>query len=147
MKLEEILSRAGRNKSRKRLGRGGGSGHGKTCGRGHKGYGQRAGSGAGIGQEGGQTPALARIPKRGFNNANFARRYQVVNVSALEAFNDGDRVDASALADKRLIHRDGGPVKVLGEGRLNKKLTVVADAFSTLATEKIQAAGGAAEPA
>ena len=147
MKLEEILSRAGRNKSGRRLGRGGGSGRGKTCGRGHKGYGQRAGSGAGIGQEGGQTSALARIPKRGFNNANFARRYQVVNVSSLEAFNDGDRVDVAALVDKRLIRKGGDPVKILGEGRLSKKLTVVADAFSTSATEKIRAASGAAEPA
>jgi len=146
MKLDEILSSGGRKKPRRRVGRGGGSGLGKTCGRGHKGAGQRAGRRSSFGYEGGQTPALARMPKRGFNNANFRTAYQVVNVSQLAAFDEGDRVDPEALLGKRLIRAGGGPVKILGEGELSKKLTVVAHAFSSSAAEKIRAAGGSAEP-
>lgn len=145
MKLQEILSSPGTKKPRRRVGRGGGSGLGKTCGRGHKGAGQRAGRKSNFGYEGGQNPALARLPKRGFNNANFRRAYQVVNVSALGAFRDGDRVDPKALAGKRLIRADGGPVKILGEGELSRKLRVVADAFSSSAAEKIRAAGGSVQ--
>jgi large subunit ribosomal protein L15 len=144
MRLDEILAKAGKHKRRKRVGRSGQ--YGKTCGRGHKGAGQRAGASANFGMEGGQNPALARIPKRGFNNVNFTRRFQVVNVADLEeAFEDGARVDAEALLERRLIRRDGGPVKVLGDGKLSKKLTVVADAFSKSAAETIAAAGGTTE--
>ena len=92
-----------------------------------------------------QNPALLRIPQRGFNNANFRTRYQVVNVSALEAFNDGDRVDVEALATQKLVRPGGGPVKILGDGKLSKKLTVVAHAFSASAAERIAAAGGSTE--
>jgi len=142
MKLQEVLQAAGRSKRRRRSGRGSGSGRGKTCGRGHKGAGQRAGRKHRYGYEGGQNPALFRIPKRGFSNVKFRTVYQVVNVGALEAFEDGARVDVEALAQKRLIRPGGGPVKILGTGNVRKKLTVVAHAFSASAGEKIRAAGG-----
>jgi len=146
MKLDEILSAAGRYKARKRVGRGRGSGKGKTCGRGHKGAGQRSGRTGRLGFEGGQNPALMRIPQRGFNNANFRRAYQVVNVADLEQlFEPGSRVDLEALAAKGLIRRGGLPVKVLGSGRLTKKLAVAANAFSASAEKKITEAGGSVE--
>jgi large subunit ribosomal protein L15 len=145
MRLQDILSAAGRYKPRKRVGRGEGSGHGKTSGRGSKGKGARAGSKRLFGYEGGQNPLLARIPKRGFNNANFRRLFQVVNVGDLEAFSAGARVDAAALADRKLIRPGGGPVKILGDGSLGKKLTVAAEAFSKSAQAKIAAAGGKVE--
>jgi len=145
MKLDEVLQRAGRNKRRKRRGRGIGSGMGKTCGRGHKGYGARSGSGSLFGYEGGQTPTLARIPKRGFTNAPFRREFQTVNVSSLERFDAGQRVDAELLAQAGLIRDAGKPVKVLGNGELTKKLTVVAEKFSKSAAEKIAKVGGTAE--
>jgi len=145
MKLTEILTAAGRKKPRKRVGRGIGSGHGKTCGRGHKGRGARAGAGQRLGYEGGQTPVFSRMPKRGFSNVQFRRPPQVVNVSALDRFEDGTRVDAVALAAAKLIADAKRPVKVLGNGELSKKLTVVAAAFSAAAAEKITKAGGTAE--
>jgi len=145
MKLDEILQAAGRHKRRRRVGRGTGSGRGKTCGRGHKGYGSRSGAKALLGFEGGQNPALARIPKRGFSNAQFRRRWQVVNVSALDRFEAGVRVDPPALAQARLIDDAAGPVKILGNGQLDKALTVVAGAVSAAAREKIEAAGGTVE--
>ena len=147
MRLDDILSTAGKYKARKRRGRGTGSGRGKTSGRGHKGYGSRAGAKRRLGYAGGQNPLLARIPKRGFNNANFRTVYQVVNVAALERFEDGTRVDAAALAAERLIDGDAAPVKILGNGELTKKLTVVAAKFSISAAEKIAKAGGAVEQA
>ncbi len=147
MKLDEILSTAGKNKTRKRVGRGTGSGKGKTCGRGHKGYGARAGSGKRLGYEGGQNPTLARIPKRGFSNVNFRKEYQIVNVASLETFDDGAQVDAAALAGARLIGDPTKPVKVLGDGELTKKLKVVASKFSAVAAEKITTAGGSVEEA
>ena len=145
MKMDEILSQAGASRRAKRRGRGKGSGRGKTSGRGHKGAGQRSGRKARFGYEGGQNPALARIPQRGFNNANFRRAYQVVNVGDLEAFSDGDRVDPDTLAAKGLVRPGGGPVKILGDGKLSRKLTVVAQAFSSSAAERIAAAGGTVE--
>lgn len=145
MRLEEVLQRAGKKKRRKRLGRGIGSGKGKTCGRGHKGYGARSGSGSLFGYEGGQTPAISRIPKRGFSNAQFRKDFQTVNVSALERFDAGQRVDAEALVAVRLIRDAEKPVKVLGNGELTKKLTVVAAKFSKSAAEKIAKAGGTAQ--
>ena len=135
MKLDEILSAGGRSKGRRRRGRGKGSGAGKTCGRGHNGAGQRAG----------QNPTLARIPKRGFNNANFRTVFQVVNVADLGLFDDGQRVDRQALAKMNLVRVGGGPIKILGDGRLAKKLTVVAEAFSSAAEKKVLAAGGSIE--
>ncbi len=146
MKLDEILSAAGRYKRSKRIGRGTGSGHGKTSGRGHKGYGSRSGAKKRLGYEGGQTPMLSRIPKRGFNNANFRKEYQVVNVAALEEkFANGERVDAETLAAANLISDLDKSVKVLGAGQIKKKLTVVVSKFSASAREKITQAGGTVE--
>ncbi len=146
MKLDEILSAAGKYKRRKRIGRGIGSGHGKTSCRGHKGYGARAGAKCRAGYEGGQSPIISRIPKRGFNNFNFRTEYQVVNVAALEElFSEGARVDAEALRQAKLIDNSQMPVKILGDGELKKKLTVVADKFSAKAAEAITKVGGTVE--
>jgi large subunit ribosomal protein L15 len=146
MKLDEILSAAGKRKARKRLGRGDGSGLGKTSGRGHKGYGARSGAKKRLGYEGGQAPYVSRIPKRGFNNKNFRTFYQVVNVATLEErFDDGATVDAEALVAARLIDNTVEPVKILGNGELKKKLTVKAEKFSASAKEKIEGAGGSIE--
>jgi large subunit ribosomal protein L15 len=145
MKLDEILSAAGKHKRGKRVGRGTGSGHGKTSCRGTKGLGARAGSGVRLGYEGGSNPIIARSPKRGFNNYNFRVEYQVVNVSALERFESGATVDAAVLKQANLIPNAALPVKVLGEGELTKKLTVVAGKFSASAAEKIAKAGGTAQ--
>jgi len=147
MKLDDILQAAGKHKPRKRVGRGTGSGHGKTSGRGHKGWGQRTGSNSQLGFEGGQNPVIARMPKRGFSNAQFRKDYQVLNVEALERFDAGSRVDAAALKQARLIEDADKPVKILGNGELTTKLTVVATRFSKLAAQKIADAGGTAEQA
>ena len=147
MKLDEILAAAGKHKGRKRIGRGTGSGMGKTSGRGHKGLGARSGGRKRLGYEGGQNPALARLPKRGFNNTLFRKDFQIINVSALDCFDDGARVDKQGLARAGLIDADALPVKILGNGELKKKLTVVASKFSASAKEKILAAGGAVEQA
>ena len=144
MKLHELSPVEGATKAPKRIGRGHGSGNGKTAGKGHKGQKARAGHGMRPGFEGGQMPLQRRVPKRGFNNI-FATEYAIVNVSALEVFDDGAVVDAAALEAKGLIRCACMPVKVLGNGTLTKKLTVNAAAFSAGATEKIQAAGGTAE--
>jgi large subunit ribosomal protein L15 len=144
MRLDEILHKAGRHKAAKRLGRGTGSGHGKTSGRGHKGMGARAGSGKRLGYEGGQNPILARIPKRGFSNAPFRKVYQIVNVADLECFDAGSTVDAAVLVEAGLIQAAAKPVKVLGDGELTKALTVAAELFSASAREKITKAGGTA---
>ena len=145
MNLDDILSSAGKHKSRKRVGRGIGSGHGKTSCRGHKGAGSRAGSKSRFGFEGGQTPMVSRIPKRGFSNAQFRKEYQEVNVADLGRFDDGARVDGEALKAARLIQDADAPVKILANGEIAKKLTVVASKFSAAAAEKISAAGGATE--
>ena len=144
MKRHELSPVEGATKAPKRIGRGHGSGNGKTAGKGHKGQKARAGHGMRPGFEGGQMPLQRRVPKRGFNNI-FAKEYAIVNVSALEVFDDGAVVDAAALEAKGLIRCACMPVKVLGNGTLTKKLTVNAAAFSAGATEKIQAAGGTAE--
>ncbi len=144
MKLHELSPAVGSTKEAKRIGRGHGSGNGKTAGKGHKGQKARAGHGMRPGFEGGQMPLQRRIPKRGFNNI-FAEEWQAINVSALEGFEDGAVVDAAALAEKNIIKKAGIPVKVLGNGKITKKLTVKLNAFSASATEKINAAGGKAE--
>ncbi len=144
MKLHELSPVEGATKAPKRIGRGHGSGNGKTAGKGHKGQKARAGHGMRPGFEGGQMPLQRRVPKRGFNNI-FAKEYAIVNVSALEVFDDGAVVDAAALEAKGLIRCACMPVKVLGNGELTKKLTVNAAAFSASASEKIQKAGGTAE--
>ena len=143
MMISDVLSRARRNRRRKRVGRGIGSGHGKTCGRGHKGMGQHAGHRARQLTEGGQMPFFRRIPKRGFSNARFHTEYQVVNVSALEGrFEDGGKVTPAVLEEAGLIRDASRPVKVLGTGEITKKLNVEVTRFSTSAAVKITQAGG-----
>ena len=144
MKLHELSPAFGSTKESKRIGRGHGSGNGKTAGKGHKGQKARAGHGMRPGFEGGQMPLQRRVPKRGFNNI-FAKDWCAINVAALEVFEDGATVDAAALAEKKIISKTGLPVKVLGNGKLSKNLTVKLNAFSASAAEKIAAAGGKAE--
>ena len=144
MKLHELSPALGSTKESKRIGRGHGSGNGKTAGKGHKGQKARAGHGMRPGFEGGQMPLQRRVPKRGFNNI-FAEKWLSINVGALEVFEDGATVDAAALAEKGIISKTGLPVKVLGNGKLTKNLTVKLNAFSASASEKISAAGGKAE--
>ena len=144
MKLHELAPAPGSVKDVKRIGRGHGSGNGKTAGKGHKGQKARAGHGMRPGFEGGQMPLQRRIPKRGFNNI-FAEKWTAVNLSALEVFEDGVTVDAAALKAKGIIKKADRPVKVLGNGKLTKKLTVKLNAYSASAAEKINAAGGKAE--
>jgi large subunit ribosomal protein L15 len=145
MELADITKLGGRNKARKRVGRGQASGSGKTSGRGNKGSGQRAGGGTRQLTEGGQMPFFRRLPKRGFSNVRFRAHYDVVNVSALERFFDaGSEVTKQAMHEFGLIPSVRCLVKILGDGSLSKKLTVQADKFSKSAREKIAAAGGAA---
>ena len=144
MKLHELAPAFGSTKESKRIGRGHGSGNGKTAGKGHKGQKARAGRGQQIGFEGGQMPLQRRIPKRGFNNI-FAEETVAINVAALEVFEDGAVVDAAALQAKGIIKKADIPVKVLGNGKLTKKLTVKLAGYSASASEKITAAGGPAE--
>ena len=146
MMIHEITEKVGRHKRRKRIGRGVGSGHGKTAGRGHKGYGSRSGNSNP--HEGGGTPLYKRYPKRGFSNARFMKHFSVVNLSAIDKrFEDGETVDAASLAKVGLVRDTKLPVKVLGHGDLTKKVTVHAAAFSKTATDKIEAAGGSANVA
>ena len=145
MKLFELSPAAGSSREAYRKGRGHGSGNGKTAGRGHKGQKARSGGGVRPGFEGGQTPLYRRMPKRGFNNKNFANVYAEVNVSALDVFEDGAVVDAAALAEAGLINKLYDGVKILGNGELTKNLTVKATCFTKSASEKIQKAGGKAE--
>ncbi|MEM8737650.1 MAG: 50S ribosomal protein L15 [Planctomycetota bacterium] len=146
MMIHEITEKVGRHKRRKRIGRGVGSGTGKTSGRGHKGYGSRSGNSAP--SEGGRIPMWKRFPKRGFSNVNFTKQFAVVNLKAIDArFQDGEEVNADTLAKLGLIRDAKLPVKVLGEGELSKKLTVTAAAFSKSAIEKITALGGNANVA
>ena len=144
MKMHELAPALGSTKEAKRIGRGHGSGNGKTAGKGHKGQKARAGHGMRPGFEGGQMPLQRRVPKRGFNNI-FAEEWLAINVAALEVFEDGTVVDAAALAAKGIIKKANLPVKVLGNGNLTKKLEVKLNAYSASATEKITAAGGKAE--
>ena len=144
MKLHELHPAEGSTTAQKRLGRGAGSGLGKTSGKGHKGAKARSGGGKRPGFEGGQMPLYRRVPKRGFTNI-FGTDYAVVNVESLEIFNDGDTVTVQDLLDKRIIRKTLDGVKILGNGELTKKLTVKASAFSESAKAKIEAAGGKAE--
>jgi large subunit ribosomal protein L15 len=144
MKLNELTSVPGSRKEPKRIGRGIGSGQGKTAGKGHKGQKARSGSGMRPGFEGGQMPLQRRIPKRGFVN-KFAKSIAAVNVGALEKFEDGASVDTQALLDAGLVKVCCDGVKILGNGKLTKKLEVKVAAFSDSAKQKIEAAGGKAE--
>lgn len=142
MYSHEITAKVGAHNRRKRVGRGTGSGHGKTCCRGHKGALSRSGATRSWLKEGGQMPLFRRLPKRGFSNAEFSVRFQVVNVGQLEVFDDGTEVTIDLLRHRGLIRRDDMPVKILGDGRLTKCLTVWGHRFSRSAQEKIAAGGG-----
>ncbi|MBQ3842501.1 MAG: 50S ribosomal protein L15 [Ruminiclostridium sp.] len=145
MKLHELSPAEGATKEVKRIGRGHGSGQGKTAGKGHKGQWARSGGGVKPGFEGGQTKLAMRIPKRGFNNI-FATEYATVNVSDLEArFESGAEIDAAALIDAGLVKKVYDGIKILGNGELTKSFTVKASKFTAAAAEKIEKAGGKAE--
>ena len=146
MKLHELSPAEGSVKERFRKGRGAGSGNGKTAGKGHKGQNARSGGGVRPGFEGGQLPLYRKLPKRGFNNFRFGKRYTIVNVQSLNKFNDGEVVDYALLLASGVVSDvacDG--IKVLGDGEITKKLTVKAAVFSAQAKEKIEAAGGKTE--
>ena len=145
MKLHTLSPAEGSTKERFRKGRGAGSGNGKTAGKGHKGQNARSGGGVRPGFEGGQLPLYRKLPKRGFKNFLFKKRYSVINVDALNKFNDGDVVDSVALFNAGIIDTVKVGVKVLGDGELTKNLTVQAQVFSASAKEKIEAAGGKTE--
>ncbi len=144
MKLHELKPAVGSTTAPKRLGRGTGSGLGKTSGKGHKGAKARSGGGKGPGFEGGQMPLVRRIPKRGFTNI-FATEYETINVERLEIFEDGTVVTPELLLENGLIKKVRDGVKVLGSGDVTKKLTVKASKFTGSAKEKIEAVGGKAE--
>lgn len=144
MNLHNLHPAEGSTHVGKRKGRGHGTGNGKTAGRGHKGQGARSGGGVRVGFEGGQMPLSRRIPKRGFNNI-FAKRLEIINLSALNVFEDGDVVNAEALLAKGILNKCEYGYKVLGNGKVTKKVTVEASAFSQSAKEAIEAAGGKAE--
>ena len=145
MELNNLKKNPGATKTRKRVGRGTGSGLGKTSGRGQKG--QKARSGVSIGSifEGGQSPLYRRLHKRGFSNAKFKVRYQQINVSELNIFNDGDIVTPEVLKEKGIVKKQLDGIKVLGNGTLTKKLTIKAHRFSSSALEKIEESGSKAE--
>ncbi len=141
MELSNLKPKKGARHAKKRVGRGPGSGHGKTSGSGEKGQKSRSGFSRALGFEGGQMPLHRRLPKRGFTNI-FKKEYAVVNVAELERFDNGATVDEAALRSARLVKGRNDGVKILGEGKLSKKLTVVATKFSASARKQIEAAGG-----
>ena len=144
MRINELNPAPYSKTAKRRVGRGTGSGLGKTSGKGQKGQNSRSGGGVRPGFEGGQMPLQRRVPKRGFNNI-FAEEWTAINVAALNVFEDGTVVDAAALAQKGIIKKAYLPIKVLGNGNLTKKLEVKLNAYSASAAEKINAAGGKAE--
>lgn len=145
MKLNNITPTEGAFKERKRVGRGTGSGLGKTSGKGHKGQNARSGGGVRVGFEGGQLPLFRRLPKRGFSNAKFKIRYAVINLSDLDKFAEGTIVTPELLKEMGLIKNSLDGIKVLGNGKLTKKLTVKANKFSETAKKEIEALGGTIE--
>jgi large subunit ribosomal protein L15 len=145
MDLKTVCNKGIKYPDRKRVGRGIGSGLGKTAGRGHKGWGARSGTSRRPGYEGGQMPIYRRVPKRGFSNARFRVEYTVVNVETLQAFADGDVIDMQAVLARGLVSKTAPLLKVLGQGELTRKLTVRAHKFSGSAKQKIEAAGGTVE--
>ena len=144
MKLHTLKPAEGSRQERNRVGRGQGSGNGKTAGRGSKGQKQRSGGGVRLGFEGGQTPLFRRIPKRGFNNIN-RKDYAVVNLETLNRFEDGTTVTPALLVESGIVKKELSGIKILGEGQLERKLTVQAAKFSKAAEEAITAAGGSIE--
>jgi large subunit ribosomal protein L15 len=145
MQIHDVTSKGVKYPDRKRVGRGIGSGTGKTAGRGHKGQRSRSGDNPRIGFEGGQMPLYRKVPKRGFTNARFKKHYTVVNVEMLNSLPDGSEVDLSVVLGSHLAKASGKMLKVLGHGELSVKLMVRATKFSASAKEKIEAAGGTAE--
>ncbi len=145
MKLHELRPAAGAKKAPTRKGRGPGSGNGKTGGRGHKGQNARSGGGVRPGFEGGQMPLYRRMPKRGFNNKDFAKVYAEIKVSDLNIFEDGTVINGELLKESGLTKKLYDGVAILGNGELTKKLTVQAARFTKTASQKIEAAGGKAE--
>ncbi|MCR4366075.1 50S ribosomal protein L15 [Bacillus amyloliquefaciens] len=144
MKLHELKPSEGSRKVRNRVGRGIGSGNGKTAGKGHKGQNARSGGGVRPGFEGGQMPLFQRLPKRGFTNIN-RKDYAIVNVDKLNGFAEGTEVTLELLLETGVISKLNAGVKILGNGKLEKKLTVKANKFSASAKEAVEAAGGTAE--
>jgi len=142
MDLHTLKPRPGSKHRVKRLGCGESSGHGKTSGKGHKGQKARSGGSIRLGFEGGQMPLLRRMPKRGFNNANFKTKFAVVNLDALNAFEDGATVDEQTLLAAGVIRRPYDQVKILGSGELTKKLTITAHKASETAKAAIEKSGG-----
>ena len=141
MKLHELQPAQGSRQERKRKGRGIGSGNGKTAGKGHKGQNARSGGGVRVGFEGGQTPLFRRLPKRGFTNIN-RKDYAIVNLDALNRFEDGTEVTPELLIETRVVKSEKAGIKILAKGNVEKKLTVKAHKFSSAAKEAIEAAGG-----
>ena len=141
MELSNLKPKKGARHAKKRVGRGPGSGHGKTSSRGEKGQKSRSGYSSMLGFEGGQMPLHRRLPKRGFTNI-FKKEYATVNVSELDRFDDGATVDEATLREARLVKGRHHGIKILGDGKLSKKLTVVATKFSASARKQIEAAGG-----
>jgi len=144
MKLHELKPAEGSRKDRKRLGRGIGSGQGKTAGKGHKGQNARSGGGVRVGFEGGQTPLYRRLPKRGFTNIS-RKEYAVVNLDALNRFEEGTEVTPELLIETGVVSNEKAGIKILAKGNVEKKLTVKAHKFSSAAKEAIEAAGGTTE--
>ena len=144
MKLHELSPAEGSAKKAWRVGRGVGSGNGKTAGKGHKGQNARSGGGVRPGFEGGQIPLYRKLPKRGFHN-KFGKTYSIVNVDVFNKFEDGAVVDLATLLEKKIVRKANDGLKVLGNGEITKKITVKAAVFSATAKEKIEAAGGKIE--
>lgn len=144
MKLHELQLNPGSRKNRKRVGRGTGSGHGKTSTRGHKGQNARSGGGVRLGFEGGQMPLFQRLPKRGFTNIN-RKEYAIVNLDKLNTFEDGTVVTPELLLETGVVSKEKSGIKILAKGTIEKKLTVKAHKFSAAAKEAIEAAGGQTE--
>lgn len=144
MKLHELKPAEGSRQVRNRVGRGTSSGNGKTAGRGQKGQKARSGGGVRLGFEGGQTPLFRRLPKRGFTNVN-RKEYAVVNLDALNKFEDGTEVTPTLLVESGIVKNEKSGIKILADGTLNKKLTVKAAKFSKAAQSAIEAAGGSVE--
>ncbi|PZF88530.1 50S ribosomal protein L15 [Listeria ivanovii] len=144
MKLHELKPSEGSRKERNRVGRGTGSGNGKTSGRGHKGQKARSGGGVRLGFEGGQLPLFRRIPKRGFTNIN-RKEFAIVNLDVLNRFEDGTEVTPELLSETGIIRNEKSGIKILSDGKIEKKLTVKANKFSAAAKEAIEAAGGKTE--
>ena len=145
MQIHDVTSKGKKYKPRKRVGRGVGSGKGKTAGRGHKGQRSRSGDNPRPGFEGGQMPLYRKVPKRGFTNARFKKQYTLVNVGALNGCEDGSTVDLEMVLAEGLGRKSGAMLKVLGQGDIERQLTVKAHRFSAAAKEKIEAAGGTVE--